>query len=318
MIFVAGHKGMVGSALVRTLARDSSDLEILTADREELNLLDEQAVLRYFAAHSIDEVYLAAARVGGIHANSIYPVEFLLENLAIQNNVIGAAHASGVPKLLFFGSSCIYPKYAKQPISEDQLLTGPLEPTNESYALAKITGIKLCQSYSREYGRDYRSVMPTNLYGPNDNFHPENSHLVPALIGRFHAAKLNSSKEVSVWGSGTPQRELLHVDDLSAACVHLMNVERPEFESIVGDQNSHVNIGTGTDHTIREIADLIARVVGYEGSLVFDNSRPDGTPRKLLDSSRMKELGWESSIKLEEGIRTTYEWYTLNEESVRA
>lgn len=317
VIYVAGHFGMVGSAIVRKLQEYPDDVRILSATREELDLTDADSVGSFFQDSSIDEVYLAAAKVGGIHANSTYPVEFLLENLQIQINVISMAHSANINKLLFLGSSCIYPKLAEQPMREDQLLTGSLEPTNEPYALAKIAGIKLCESYNREYGRDYRSVMPTNLYGPNDNFHPENSHLLPALIRRFHEAKLNGSEEVVVWGTGTPQRELLHVDDMSAACIHVMNIEQSVFAQNIDARQSHINVGTGVDHSIKEIASMVARTVGYEGNLVFDTSKPDGTPRKVLDVEKLKALGWSSTITLEEGLVSTYEWYLNNIENVR-
>lgn len=304
-VFVAGHRGMVGSALVRRLQREH-DVHILTASRQELDLLNQAAVSEYFARHAIDEVYLAAARVGGIHANNTYPAEFIYENLAIECNVIHAAHRSNVQRLLFLGSSCIYPKFAEQPIREEALLTGALEPTNEPYAIAKIAGLKLCESYNRQYGRDYRSVMPTNLYGPNDNYHPENSHVIPALIRRFHEAKLANAPEVTVWGTGKPRREFLHVDDLARACVHLMDIPASKLRDIAPTTVSHINVGCGEDHSIADIATTIAKVTGYTGRLIFDISKPDGTPRKLLDVSRITRLGWKPEIGLEEGLQDAY------------
>jgi GDP-L-fucose synthase len=304
-VFVAGHRGMVGSALVRRLEREAN-VRILTAGRDELDLLDQAAVFDFFARHRIEEVYLAAARVGGIHANDTYPAEFIYENLAIECNVIHAAHRNDVPRLLFLGSSCIYPKFADQPIREEALLTGALEPTNEPYAIAKIAGLKLCESYNRQYGRDYRSVMPTNLYGPNDNYHPENSHVIPALLRRFHDAKLASAPEVVVWGSGKPRREFLHVDDLARACLHLMNISASELRDSASGTVSHINVGCGEDHSIAEVGATIAKVTGYTGHLSFDTSRPDGTPRKLLDVSRITRLGWKPEIGLEDGLHDAY------------
>ncbi|SHE49734.1 GDP-L-fucose synthase [Microbulbifer donghaiensis] len=310
-VFVAGHKGMVGSAIVRKF-RESGREDIVTRSRDELDLSDQAAVRRFFATESIDIVYLAAAKVGGIYANNQYPAEFIYQNLAIECNVIHEAHRSGVQQLLFLGSSCIYPRLAQQPIVEASLLQGYLEPTNEPYAIAKIAGIKLCESYSRQYGRDYRSVMPTNLYGPNDNFHPENSHVVPALIRRFHEAKACGASEVDVWGSGRPMREFLHVDDMADACIHVAGLARSIYESETQPLMSHINVGSGVDCTIRELAESIARVVGFTGRLVFDDSKPDGTPRKLLDVSLLRRLGWESQISLEDGLQSTYEWFVEN------
>ncbi|NGP53778.1 GDP-L-fucose synthase [Thioalkalivibrio sp. XN8] len=307
-IFVAGHRGMVGSAIVRQLEQSGAG-NIITAGREELDLLDQAAVQSFFASRAIDQVYLAAARVGGIHANNTYPAEFIYQNLIIEANVIHAAHVAGVEKLLFLGSSCIYPKLAEQPMREDALLTGPLEPTNEPYAIAKIAGIKLCESYNRQYGRDYRSVMPTNLYGPGDNFHPENSHVIPALLRRFHEAVQRGDEEVVIWGSGNPMREFLHVDDMAAACVHVMGLSPEVYSAHTQPMLSHINVGTGVDCTIRELAETVARVTGFTGRLEFDTSKPDGTPRKLLDVSRLKALGWEARIGLEEGLRDAYRWY---------
>src|SRR3546814_466643 len=288
-IFVAGHRGMVGSALVRRL--DSGDgVELVTRTHAELDLLRQADVESFFRTEAIDQVYLAAAKVGGIHANNTYPAQFIYENLAIQCNVVHAAHQAGVQKLMLLGSSCIYPKLAPQPMREDALLTGPLESTNEPYAIAKIAGIKLCESYNREYGRDYRSVMPTNLYGPNDNFHPDNSHVIPALLRRIHEATQAVAEEVVIWGSGKPMREFLHVDDLAAASVHVMDLSPDVWKTHTEPMLSHINVGTGLDCTIRELAETIARVVGFRGRLVFDSSKPDGTPRKLLDVSRLPHL----------------------------
>ncbi|MDO3720311.1 GDP-L-fucose synthase [Marinobacter sp. chi1] len=315
-VFVAGHKGMVGSAIVGRL-KDLGYENILTASRDELDLLDQAGVRAWFAEHKPDQVYIAAAKVGGIHANNTLPAEFIYQNLMIEANLVHAAHQSDVQKLLFLGSSCIYPKFAEQPMREDALLTGTLEPTNEPYALAKIAGIKLCESYNRQYGRDYRSVMPTNLYGPNDNFHPENSHVIPALLRRFHEAVQNDAAEVVIWGSGKPMREFLHVDDMAAASVHVMELDDATYQAHSEPMLSHINVGTGVDCTIRELAETVARVTGYQGKLVFDSSKPDGTPRKLMDVSRLKSLGWEASISLEDGLRDAYQWYLDNHEVAR-
>jgi GDP-L-fucose synthase len=315
-IFVAGHRGMVGSAIVRCLHARGHE-RILTAARNELDLLDQAAVRRFFAEHTIDQVYLAAAKVGGIHANDTYPAEFIYDNLMIEANVVDAAHRSGVQRLLLLGSSCIYPKHAEQPMREEALLSGVLEPTNEPYAIAKIAGIKLCESYNRQYGRDYRSVMPTNLYGPNDNFHAENSHVIPALLRRFHEAVQAGQKEVVIWGSGKPMREFLHVDDMAAACVHVMELDPSVYRDHTQARLSHINVGTGKDCTIRELAETIAKVTGFTGRLTFDSSKPDGTPRKLLDVSRLRALGWEATIDLEAGLRDAYHWYARHLESAR-
>ncbi|EPL60511.1 GDP-fucose synthetase [Stutzerimonas stutzeri B1SMN1] len=315
-VFVAGHRGMVGSAIVRRL-QALGYANILTAGRDELNLLDQAAVQGYFQANRIDQVYLAAARVGGIHANNTYPADFIYENLMIEANIVQAAHASGVQKLLFLGSSCIYPKHAEQPMKEEALLTGILEPTNEPYAIAKIAGIKLCESYNRQHGRDYRSVMPTNLYGPHDNYHPENSHVIPALLRRFHEAVQRGDEEVVIWGSGTPMREFLHVDDMAAASVHVMELDEALYCANTQPMLSHINVGTGVDCTIRELAETIARVTGFSGRLTFDASKPDGTPRKLMDVSRLKALGWQASIGLEDGLRDAYAWFVTNVEQAR-
>ncbi|WP_237067319.1 GDP-L-fucose synthase [Microbulbifer guangxiensis] len=315
-VFVAGHHGMVGSAIVRQLQNDPS-IELVLCARAELDLVNQQAVGEFFAREAIDQVYLAAAKVGGIVANNTYPADFIYENLMIEANIIHAAHSAGVQQLLFLGSSCIYPKFAEQPMAEGALLTGVLEPTNEPYAIAKIAGIKLCESYNRQYGRDYRSVMPTNLYGENDNFHPENSHVIPALMRRFHEAKLAGDAEVVVWGSGNPMREFLHVDDMAAASVHVMNLSGEVYQSCTEPMLSHINVGTGEDCTIRELAETMARVVGFEGEIVFDSSKPDGTPRKLMDVSRLADLGWRYSISLEQGLKSTYAWFLENQDSFR-
>ncbi|XSG85248.1 MAG: GDP-L-fucose synthase [Methylohalobius sp. ZOD2] len=314
-IFVAGHRGMVGSAIVRALK--DKDRTLITRSRAQLDLLDQRQVRAFFQAEQIDEVYLAAAKVGGIVANNAYPAEFIYENLMIEANIIHAAHLADVDKLLFLGSSCIYPKLAKQPMAEDALLTGPLEPTNEPYAIAKIAGIKLCESYNRQYGRDYRSVMPTNLYGPNDNFHPENSHVIPALLRRFHEAKEQRLPEVVAWGTGKPMREFLHVDDMAAASVFVMDLDKAVYEANTQPMLSHINVGTGVDCTIRELVETVAKVVDYRGEIRFDTSKPDGTPRKLLDVSRLHELGWRHRFSLEEGLRDAYRWFLENPSAIR-
>lgn len=315
-IFVAGHRGMVGSAIVRQLAvRD--DVEIVTRTRSELNLLNQNDVNNFFAKESIDEVYLAAAKVGGIHANNTYPAEFIYENMVMECNIIHAAHQNDVQHLLFLGSSCIYPKMAEQPMSESALLTGILEATNEPYAIAKIAGIKLCESYNRQYGRDYRSVMPTNLYGENDNFHPENSHVIPALMRRFHEANEHGDAEVVVWGTGAPMREFLYVDDMAAASIHVMELDKDTYQANTQPMLSHINVGTGVDCTIREMAETMARVVGFKGDVVFDSTKPDGTPRKLMDVSRLASLGWRFSTELEDGLAKTYQWFLANQNNFR-
>jgi len=315
-IFVAGHRGMVGSAIVRRLQALGYD-NLITRGREELDLVDQAAVNAFFAENKIDQVYMASAKVGGIHANNTYPAEFIYQNLMVEANIIHAAHCNDVNKLLFLGSSCIYPKFAAQPMKEEALVTGVLEPTNEPYAVAKIAGIKLCESYNRQYCRDYRSVMPTNLYGPNDNFHPENSHVVPALLKRFHEATQRGDDEVVIWGSGKPQREFLHVDDMAAASVHVMELDDATYQAHTQPMLSHINVGTGVDCSIRELAETIARVTEYQGRLVFDSSKPDGTPRKLMDVSRLKALGWQASISLENGLRDAYRWFVENQHQAR-
>lgn len=310
-IYVAGHRGMVGSAIVRKL-NATSQANIITRTHAELDLTNQQAVNAFFASEKPDQVYLAAAKVGGIHANNTYPAEFIYENLMIQANIIQAAHANEVQKLLFLGSSCIYPKAVPQPMREEALLTGVLEATNEPYAIAKIAGIKLCESYNRQYGRDYRSVMPTNLYGPGDNYHPENSHVIPALIRRFYEAKANNSPIVTIWGSGTPKREFLYVDDMAAASVHVMNLDKATYDRHTQPMLSHINVGCGCDITIKELAQVIGKTVGYQGEIAFDPSQPDGTPRKLMDSSRLYGLGWSAQIGLEAGLHSAYQDFLTN------
>lgn len=315
-IYVAGHRGMVGSAIVRQL-QARGDCEIVTRIHAELDLVNQAAVQTFFRDERIDQAYLAAAKVGGIHANNTYPAEFIYDNLMMECNIIHAAHLSGVQKLLFLGSSCIYPRNAPQPMREDALLTGTLEETNEPYAIAKIAGIKLCESYNRQYGRDYRSVMPTNLYGPNDNFHPDNSHVIPALMRRFDDAVSSGAQTVTIWGSGKPMREFLHVDDMAAASVFVMNLDDATYQANTQPMLSHINVGTGVDCTIRELAETMARVTGFAGELVFDASKPDGTPRKLMDVSRLKSLGWEARIGLEKGLRETYAWFVAHRDRFR-
>jgi len=307
-IFVAGHRGMVGSAIVRTLlAQGQEPQRIVTRTHAELDLIDQQAVNEFFAIEKPDQVYLAAARVGGIHANNTYPAEFIYENLMVQANVIHAAHSHGVQQLLFLGSSCIYPKLATQPMAEDTLLTGKLELTNEPYAVAKIAGIKLCESYNRQYGHDYRSVMPTNLYGPGDNYHPENSHVIPALLRRFHEAKAANAPVVAIWGTGTPRREFLYVDDMAAASVFVMNLAAHVYQAQVQPQLSHINVGFGSDVTIAELAATVSKVVGYQGRIAVDASMPDGTLLKLMDSSRLNAMGWRAKVGLEDGLGRAYQ-----------
>ncbi len=315
-IFVAGHKGMVGSAIIRQL-ESLGYRNIIGHSRTELDLLNQVEVNTFFKKIKPAQVYLAAAKVGGIHANNEYPADFIYENLMIEANIINAAHRADVQQLLFLGSSCIYPKFAPQPMKEDALLTGILEPTNEPYAIAKIAGIKLCESYNRQYGRDYRSVMPTNLYGPNDNFHPENSHVIPALIRRFHEAKMANTDDITIWGSGTPMREFLHVNDMAAASVHIMNLAKTTYKENTQTMLSHINVGTGVDCSIRELAEKIARTTGFKGQLKFDASKPDGAPRKLLDVSRLKKLGWEPAISLDSGLQQTYDWFIKNIDNYR-
>ena len=309
---------MVGSAIVRRLTALGTGANLLTATHAELDLTNQAAVQAFFSAHPIDQVVLAAGKVGGIHANNCDPAEFIYQNLMMQANVINAAHKAGVQRLLFLGSSCIYPKSAPQPMPEEALLTGTLEATNEAYAVAKIAGIKLCESYNRQYGRDYRSVMPTNLYGPGDNYHPDNSHVIPALLRRFHEAVQSGTREVVIWGSGTPMREFLHVDDMAAASVHVMNLTPEVYQAHTLPMLSHINLGTGVDCTIRELAQTVAGVTGFTGKLSFDASKPDGTPRKLMDVSRLRALGWSASIALEDGLRDAYQWFVTHQDSARS
>ncbi|NMM26234.1 MAG: GDP-L-fucose synthase [Glaciimonas sp.] len=307
-IYVAGHRGMVGSAIVRAL-RQRDYNNIVTRTHAELDLTDQAQVRAFFASEKIDEIYVAAAHVGGIHANNTYPAEFIYQNMMLEANVINEAWRTGVQKLLFLGSSCIYPRLAEQPIKEEFLLTGLLEPTNEPYAIAKIAGIKLCESYNRQYGTDYRSVMPTNLYGPGDNYHPENSHVIPALLRRFHEAKSTGAKKVVVWGTGTPRREFLYVEDMAEASVHVMELERATYDAHTTPTSSHINVGTGEEVTIRELLELVGKVTGYQGSVEFDSDKPDGTPRKLISNDRLSKLGWHRKVELDKGLATTYSHY---------
>ncbi|MBL4871536.1 MAG: GDP-L-fucose synthase [Robiginitomaculum sp.] len=316
--YVAGHRGMVGTAILRQLeaqgiARDA----VLTRTHTELDLTQQDAVRSFMQVEKPDTVILAAAKVGGIHANNVYPAEFIYANLMMECNIIHQAFAAGVKRLLFLGSSCIYPKHAGQPMREDALLTGPLEATNEPYAIAKIAGIKLCESYNRQYGVDFRSVMPSNLYGPNDSFHPENSHVLPALIRRFHEAVQNSAPEVIIWGSGKPKREFLHVDDMAEASVFVLNLEKDVYNANTQAMLSHINVGTGVDVTIAELAHIIADVTGFKGQISFDTSKPDGTLRKLMDVTRLNNMGWTAKITLKTGIKTTYDWYIKHQNSLR-
>ncbi len=311
LIYVAGHRGMVGAAIVRKLG-ELGYSNLITRSHAELDLTCQQDVRAFFETESPDYVFLAAARVGGIAANNDFPADFIYDNLMIESNIIHAAHQQNVKRLLFLGSSCIYPRLAEQPMSESALLTGTLEPTNEPYALAKIAGIKLCESFNRQHSCDFRSVMPTNLYGENDNFHPNNSHVIPALMRRFHEATQDNLKEVVVWGSGKPKREFLHVDDMAAACVYVMELEQAIYQSNTEPMLSHINVGSGKDCTIRELAEMMARVTGYQGDVVFDSAKPDGAPRKLLDVSRLSAMGWDYSIELEQGLQSTYKWYLSN------
>lgn len=313
--YVAGHRGMVGSAIARSL--EAGGAEIVTATRSELDLTDQSAVRSFLAKERPDTVIVAAAKVGGIHANNTMPAEFIYENLMIECNLIDSAFRAGVERLLFLGSSCIYPRNAQQPMAEQALLTGPLEPTNEPYAIAKIAGIKLCESYNRQYGTDYRSAMPTNLYGPGDNFHETNSHVLPALLRRFHEAKQAGSEEVVIWGTGTPKREFLHVDDMASACVFLLNLPKDVYAANTQPMLSHINVGTGNDVSIADLARVIAQVSGFEGRISFDTTKPDGAPRKLLDVSRLTNMGWTASVPLEEGVSQTYDWFLANQGSLR-
>jgi GDP-L-fucose synthase len=315
-IYVAGHRGMVGSSIVRRL-KELGYTNIVTRSRDELELTNQAAVAEFFAKERPDQVYMAAAKVGGIYANNTYPAEFIYDNLMVEANITHQAFLHGVKKLLFLGSSCIYPKLAIQPMGEDALLTGKLEPTNEPYAVAKIAGIKLCESYNRQYGQshgiDYRSVMPTNLYGVGDNYHPENSHVIPGLIRRFHEAKVQGLPQVLIWGTGTPKREFLYVDDMAAACVHVMELDKSTYDQSVNPMESHINVGFGSDVTIQELANAVANITGYTGAIAFDASKADGAPRKLMDSSKLNRLGWQPQYSLEEGLRLAYEGFCSDE-----
>jgi len=314
-IYIAGHRGMVGSAIIRVL-KEQGQTNFITRTHAALDLTNQAAVRTFFETEKPDQVYLAAAKVGGIHANNTYPAEFIYQNMMIEANIIDAAFNNGVKKLLFLGSSCIYPRLASQPMREDSLLTDTLEPTNEPYAIAKIAGIKLCESYNRQYGEsygvDYRSVMPTNLYGQGDNYHPENSHVIPALIRRFHEAKVSDAPSVSIWGTGTPCREFLYVDDMAAASVYVMNLDKPTYDKHTQPMLSHINVGVGDDLTIAELAKTIGKVVGYEGKIKFDSTKPDGTPRKLMDSTRLNNLGWQAKVNLENGLISAYQDFLKN------
>jgi GDP-L-fucose synthase len=316
-IYVAGHRGMVGSAIVRAL-QQRGYTNIITRTHADLDLTDQEKVRSFFSSERIDEVYLAAAHVGGIHANNTYPAEFIYQNMMIEANIVHQAYSHGVQKLLFLGSSCIYPRMAEQPMKEDCLLTGKLEATNEPYAIAKIAGIKLCESYNRQYGTDYRSVMPTNLYGPGDNYHPENSHVIPALIHRFHHAKLNGDEKVVIWGTGTPKREFLHVDDMADASIHVMELDRSTYRANTFPMQSHINVGSGEEVTIHEVAEVICRVVGYQGRIEFDPDKQDGSPRKLMDSSKLLSLGWIPKIRFLDGITRTYAQFKEEKQEVKS
>ena len=313
-IFLAGHKGMVGSAILRLLNKNFSDkYEVLTVDRNTCDLRNQIDVRNFMSENNPDAVIIAAAKVGGIHANNVYPADFIYENLSIQNNLIHESYLCGISRLLFLGSSCIYPRDAEQPMNESALLSGKLEKTNEPYAIAKIAGIKMCESYNRQYGTDFRSIMPTNLYGEGDNFHLENAHVLPALIRRFHEAVENKSKEVAIWGTGSVYREFLHVDDMADASMFIFNLNQSLYKSNTSSMESHINVGSGNEVTIKDLAYIIGDVVGFKGNLSFDTSKPDGTPRKLLDSSKIEKIGWKSSISLKKGIQMTYDWFKANQ-----
>jgi GDP-L-fucose synthase len=314
-VYVAGHQGMVGSAICRQL--EDNQIELITASRHELDLTNQNQVNNFFAHHKFDQVYLAAAKVGGINANKSYPADFIYQNLMIQTNIIHASHSNNIEKLLFLGSSCIYPKLSAQPMKEDSLLSGYLEPTNEPYAIAKIAGIKLCESYNRQFNCDYRSAMPTNLYGPNDNFHRSDSHVLPSLIKKFHEAKTNNYPSVTLWGSGKPFREFLHVDDMAEASVFIMNLDKEVYKENTQQMMSHINVGSGNDCTIEEVANIIAGITKFRGEIIWDSSMPDGTYRKLMDISKLKKLGWSAKISLENGLESTYEWFLQNQKILR-
>lgn len=315
-IFLAGHNGMVGTAIHKLLSKNK-ELHIVTREKSKLNLLNQSAVSLFFENEEFDEIYMCAAKVGGIHANDTYPADFIYENLTVQNNIIHSANTCNIQKILFLGSSCIYPKLANQPIKEDELLMGKLEPTNEPYAIAKIAGIKMCEAYNRQFNRDYRSVMPTNLYGENDNFHPKNAHVIPALLQRFHEAVMNDFKEVVLWGSGSPKREFLHVNDMASACIHIMDMPQKEYQNHISNHCSHINIGSGMEYSIKQLAEIISEITMFKGHINFDTSKPDGTPRKLLDSTLLRKSNWSPSIRLKEGLESTYQWYKKNLENIR-
>ena len=315
-IFVAGHRGMVGSAILRNLKLQGQK-NLVTRTHAELDLTSQDEVQKFFDAEKVDQIYLCAARVGGIHANNLYPASFIYENLMIQANVIHSAWQAGVSKLLFLGSSCIYPKLSAQPMKENVLLSGPLELTNEPYAISKIAGIKLCESYNRQYQTDFRSIMPTNLYGPGDNYHPENSHVIPGLIRRFHEAKVNKAREVIIWGTGDPYREFLYVDDMASASIHVMNMESSDYQKNTEPMLSHLNVGFGSDIKISDLAIAVARIVQYDGDILFDKEKPDGTPRKLLNSSKLNALGWYPKVAIEDGLSMTYTDFMKNYKQLR-
>tara|TARA_X000000950_G_C13908328_1_gene657906 strand:- start:859 stop:1818 length:960 start_codon:yes stop_codon:yes gene_type:complete len=315
-IFLSGHSGMVGTALAKRL-ESLPHIELIKRTRHELDLTDQKQVRQFFASEKPDYVIMAAAKVGGIEANNKMPAEFIYENIQIQSNIVSSAHLSDVQRLIFLGSSCIYPKSSKQPIAEEQLLSGKLEPTNEAYAIAKISGIKMCESYNRQYGRDYRCIMPTNLYGPADNFHYENSHVIPGLMRRIYEAKIKAGKQVVIWGSGKPKREFLHVQDLADATVFILNIEKDKYWQVVSPRCSHLNVGSGIEISISQLAGMIKEIVGYEGKLVFDSQRPDGMMRKVMDTSKMNSLGWTHSITLSDGLKKTFNWFEKNFENIR-
>ena len=316
-IYLAGHRGMVGAAIFRQLQAAGHD-NVVTRTHAELDLTDQATVRAFLQSEKPEQIILAAAKVGGIHANNEYPAEFIYQNLMMEANIIHQAWAVGCKELLFLGSSCIYPKFAEQPMQESALLTGILESTNEPYAIAKIAGIKLCESYNRQYGTDYRSVMPTNLYGENDNFHLENSHVIPAMIRKFHDAKVAGAATVTLWGTGKAMREFLHVNDMAAASLHVLNLPQAAYQAVTEPMLSHINVGTGVDVTIKQLAETIQKVVGFNGDIVWDSSKPDGTPRKLMDSAKLRALGWHPAIELEQGLKTTYDWFIQHEDSFKS
>ena len=316
-IFIAGHEGMVGKSILRTMLSQANH-EIIFAKKADVNLINQAEVMAFFDQHQLDEVYIAAAKVGGIHANNSHPADFIYQNLMIQSNIIHAAHTHNIDKLLFLGSSCIYPVHAHQPMQENALLTGVLEATNQAYAIAKIAGIEMCHSYNVQHGRDYRCVMPTNLYGPNDNFHPTNSHVIPGLISKFYTALEAHHSEVVIWGTGSPQREFLHVDDLARACIYTMQLSKQTFVSTLQNDMPHINIGSGNEVSIRQLVEILADISGFKGNIIYDSSRLDGAPIKLLDSSKIKELGWRPEISLSSGLKSTYEWFSKNQKTFRS